>query len=56
MAPKKAEGKKPEEDGPRVYVKISVSPAGCLLVSFSQPAGSLCSNRCRSVLAVAGST
>lgn len=36
MAPKKAEGKKTEEEGPRVYVKIDVSWSGPLLVGLGQ--------------------
>lgn len=33
MAPKKAEVKKPEEEGPRVYIKVDVSCSNAQLVS-----------------------
>lgn len=33
MAPKKVEVKKPEDDGPRVYIKVDVSCTNVLLVS-----------------------
>ena len=40
MAPKKAEGKKPEDDGPRVYIKVDVSCSSALLVSLYPVMGS----------------
>lgn len=33
MAPKKPDGKKPEGEGPRVYIKVDVSWTDALLVS-----------------------
>lgn len=33
MAPKKADSKKTEDDGPKVYVQINVSWSSALLVS-----------------------
>lgn len=40
MAPKKAEVKKPEEDGPRVYIKVDVSCSNAQLVSSFPVLGS----------------
>ena len=33
MAPKKVEGKKPEDEGPRVYITVDVTCTNVLLVS-----------------------